>query len=459
MKFRKIALIAAILMFVTACSGEAPELLDFIGQSTGEVNFEGMIFRIFNDGDHDLRYIDEGSNAATLRHEKLMARLDEVEKKYNCTIITHAGEETEFPLAYASGIPFADFVNLRLKDSYPMYIAGYFIPVNDISTIDLYSGKYGSEALINTFTFNGDTVAFHPTQWGQGPVGFSDGMVYNPEILSQINMPTPHEYYEQGEWNWDTLEQMGRASISISTDDYPVYLSPSNDYFFRMLVLSNGGEYIKEDENGKFYYGLNDPCVTQALQFGHDLYTDKLLEQSSGAHEQIVDKFAKNYYLFMCEYSGYGVGDLISTGSDDLAGEMSAVGYCYAPDGPQAVDNTRGVISNENSFYSVTREKSEDVDTLGMFMEVLFASLDEDPNEWIEEYKTMNFFDPDSAEVYMTKATNSYFDKVIFAFTNDRLFEAIDQAAKKGTITESIQSIASMVESALDSGINAGVRK
>ena len=41
-----------------------------------------------------------------------------------------------------------------------------------------------------------------------------------------------------------------------------------------MMVLSNGGEYIKEDANGKYSYGLLDPAVIEALQFANNLYND-----------------------------------------------------------------------------------------------------------------------------------------------------------------------------------------
>lgn len=458
MKLKRVFLVLLVVLLLSSCSGNGATLMDFIAQGSDNLDFEGMTFRIFHDGNRDLRYTDNSSGASSQRHEKRLARLDEIEKKYNCTIETTAGKGSEFPLAYASNIPFADIIRLRLNSSYSMYLGGYFTPINEISTIDLYGGKYGSHELLDAVTLNGDTIAFHPALWGDGPAGFSDGMVYNPDILAQINMPTPHEFREQGKWNWETLEQMGKACMTLSTEDDPVYLSSSNDYFFRMLVLSNGGEYIVEKSDGKYGYGLSDPRVTEALQFGHKLYADGHLEKVAGSYDYFIDKFSKDTYLFLCEYSHFGVTDLISTGSDDVAGEMQSVGYCYAPDGPQAVDNTRGVISHEHSFYSVTREKTDDMDTLGNFMELLFASLDEDPNTWVEEFTTMKFFDPDSAEVFMTKATNLYFDKVIFAFKDNTMFDIIEEAAKNGNIAESIQSIASKTEAALDSGINAGVR-
>ncbi len=452
MKFKKLALVVAVMLFVTACAGDAPQLLDFLGNEVTELDFEGMIFRIFHDSDNDLRYVDESSNATTVQHEKLLARLDEVEKKYNCTIITDCGESSDFTLKYVSNIPCADFYNESINYSYPAYLAGYFIPLNEIPTIDLYSGKYGSEQLIDALTWNGETVGFYAQQWGQGPMRFSNAMVYNPEIFTMINRPTPNEYYEQGNWNWETLQAVGRDCISISTPDYPVYLSSSNSHFFRMLIHSNGGEYIVEDQNGKYTYGLLDPRVYEALEFGHDIYSEGLLEKGSGGHEEYVGKFSNNMYAVLCEYADYGVDGLISANED--YSEMKAVGYCYAPEGPQVDDNTRGIIANYTYFYHVTREKEEDIDLLGSMMEVLFAPLDEDPNEWIEEFKTMNFFDPLSAEIYMTQSENAYFDKVIFA--SSTVYDTIEGAATKGNITEALQSIENMVNSQLDAGINKG---
>ncbi len=453
MRLRKFALVAAIMMFMTACSGEAPQLLDFLSNEPSELNFEGMIFRIYQDGDRDLRYIDENGGATSARHESIIQRLSDVETQYNCTIITDCGEPTDAGLKFASGIPCADFFNSSLKYAYPMFLAGYFIPVNEIPTIDLYSGKYGTKQLIDSLTWNGKTYGFYAQQWGQGPMRFSNAMTYNPEIFTLINHPTPNEYYEQGNWNWETLRAVGRDCVSISTPDHPVYLSSSNSHFFRMLMHSNGGEYIIEDDNGKYSYGLLEPKVIEALQFAHDIYAEGFLEKGSGGHEEYVNKFSNNMYAVLCEYADYGVDGLISSTNEDYS-EMKSVGYCYAPEGPRVEDNTRGIISNYTSFYHITKEKEDDVELLGHLMEVLFASIDEDPNEWKEEFMTMNFFDPMSAEVYMTQAENAYFDKVIFS--SDQIFDTIAQAVTKGNIMESLQSIESMVNSQLDAGINKG---
>ncbi len=457
MKLKKFALaVIALMLFVTACAGDAPQLLDFIGDNMSEVNFNGMIFRVYHAANQDLRYSGDSDVAISSRQEKLLKHLDSLEQDYNCKIVTHCGDPNDFPMSFVASIPFADFVYFRLKASYDMYLANYFIPLNEIPTIDLYSGKYGSEALLDTLTWNGDTVGFESAYWGRDLINFSNAIVYNPEIFTLINQPTPNEYYEQGKWNWDSLRLIGEACRSISTPDFPVYLSPSNDYFFRMLLLSNGGEYITKDEDGKYAYGLLSPRVIEALQFGNDLYNEGLLDPQPGEYSKVINKFSKNMYALMCEYGGYGIEDLISTNKGDLAGEMKAVGYCYMPDGPQATDNTIGVVSDETLFYHVTREKEEEIELLGSFMEYLFAPLDENPEAWKEEFKTMNFFDPMSAEVYMTQLTNSYFDRVIFSYSGGTIFPMIEFACKKGTIMESLQSIASNVNAKLNEGINSG---
>ena len=53
MKFRKLVLVLAMLLGVTACAGEAPELIDFLGVIDDSVTFDGMTFRIFKKGAAD----------------------------------------------------------------------------------------------------------------------------------------------------------------------------------------------------------------------------------------------------------------------------------------------------------------------------------------------------------------------------------------------------------------------
>ena len=133
----------------------------------------------------------------------------------------------------------------------------------------------------------------------------------------------------------------------------------------------------------------------------------------------------------------------------------TGVGVCYPPMGPKSTEFvTTGLMSIENSMWYVTREKSEDLDSLGQFMEIFYAPLDGSTEDWKYEYVNMNFLDETSGEVFLSKMINSDFDNVIFAYDNGTLFDIIEQGTKQGTIAESLQKYQQAVNAKLDDTIN-----
>lgn len=460
MKLKKFALVAAIMLFVTACAGEAPQLLAFMSDEVSDIDFEGMTFRIFaegqDDADFDLSVKKEDDYYYTVRDEMYLARIDEIEKTYNCKIESSYGEVSNFTSAYAASIPVADILQCRLKHYFNVYQAGYVLPLNEIPNVDTSDGKYGSEAFLEAFTWNGDIVATYGQYWGFTPLGFTNALYYNPEIFVQINEANPAELYEVGEWTWDSFERIAEACASISTEDKPVTVSVHSQYFPRMLFLSNGCNYIEEDENGKFYYGLTTPEAIEAINFSAEFGQKGYLARDPGSHETIIENFSQGEYAIVCEVSSYGV----RTG--DLATSMEGgLGYMYAPVGPSGTveDVTRGLMSQDNSIWSIIREKEDEVETLGNFLELFYQPLsdEEDPMDWLEDYKTFNFFDDISAEVFVTQSTNIGFDKVaFFDYGSYQIFDTIHAASKSGAVAETLQRLESAVNSVLDSGINKG---
>ena len=461
MKFKKLALVAAIMMFITACAGEAPELIDFLGDGSSDtVDFEGMTFRIFvegvDDADFDLSVKKEDDYYLTSRDELYLARIDELEKTYNCKIESSYGEVADLTGAFAANLPIADIFECRLKHFFNVYQAGFVLPLNEIPNVDTSDGKYGSEAFLEAFTWNGDIVATYGQYWGFSPLSFTNALYYNPEIFVLINEANPAELYEAGEWTWDSFERIAEACASISTEDKPVTVSVHSQYFPRMIFLSNGCNYIEEDENGKYYYGLTTPAAIEALNFSAEFGKKGYLAQDPGSHTTIIERFSQGEYAIVCEVSGYGV----RTG--ELATSMeNGLGYMYAPVGPSGTveDVTRGLMSQDNRIWSIIREKFDDLDSLGNFLELFYSPLsdEEDPMDWLEDYKTMNFFDDLSAEVFVTQSTNIEFDKVAFYdYGSYRIFDLIHTASKTGAVAETLQSLESSVNAVLDSSINAG---
>ena len=77
--------------------------------------------------------------------------------------------------------------------------------------------------------------------------------------------------------------------------------------------------------------------------------------------------------------------------------------------------------------------------------------------DWLEDYKTYNFFDETSANVFITQSTNIGFDKVaFFDYGSYQIFDTIHAASKSGAVVETLQRLESAVNTVLDNGINAG---
>ncbi len=444
----KIALFLSLIFVLTSCAGDAPTLLPFVNDAYGEKDFGGMVFRVLSHADpgEGLDYIADGESPS-VRKEMFIARMAEIEKEYNCDIEFNGDTDSNYPTYYISGIDRADIFQCRMKHAYGMYQQNYFIPITDIPYVDISDGKYGTEAFVESFTWNGDLIGSWPVHWGYIFTGFSDGMFYNPVIFTEIGQPTPNERYEQGDWTWDSLREISDACQSIATGDNPKYLTALNSYFPRMLIRSNGGEFVRLGDDGKYRYGLNSPEVIEAMQFANDLLNEGAINPSGNDHTVVTDDFGKGKYAIMCEYGGY---------YDTYIMNMeTGVGVCYPPMGPKSTEFvTTGLMSIENSMWYVTREKSEDLDSLGQFMEIFYAPLDGSTEDWKYEYVNMNFLDETSGEVFLSKMINSDFDNVIFAYDNGTLFDIIEQGTKQGTIAESLQKYQQAVNTKLDETIN-----
>lgn len=452
MKLKKLALLGAILLMLTSCSGQTVELLDFLGNDTGDVDFEGLTFTLCDDG-FIIKVEEDLSKMLTEREEMLFARYEEIEDTYNCTIKFEEWNEDTLLARKAGGLNYADILNMRLNRVYEEYINGYLLPLSDLPYVDLTDEKYGSAEFIESMTWNGDTVCAYPQYWGIMTPNFCDAVYFNPDVFTLINLPNPHELYEQGAWNWEALENIGKACLDASSPEKPMYMSTLNNYFARMMILSNGGQYIKENADGKYEYGLVTDEVFAALEKTNSFYNEGYLIDYPGSVDDALTLFVDNQIALIAEYSVQGIffdNGVIGVG---MQGE-----YCWAhnPIGPSGTDQTTGLISNENQYMFATNEKATDIESLGKFVDILFEPISDEPMDWVDVFLNMNFYDETSMDVFMTKFENSVFDHVVFAYQDDTIYDAILQAAETGAIRENIEKLQSQANAKLDEGINKG---
>ena len=63
--FAKLALCLALILVLTSCAGNAPQLLDFLGNMASDIDFGGMEFRVLSHAD-----AGEGPQKSRVKAEK-----------------------------------------------------------------------------------------------------------------------------------------------------------------------------------------------------------------------------------------------------------------------------------------------------------------------------------------------------------------------------------------------------
>ena len=126
------------------------------------------------------------------------------------------------------------------------------------------------------FKFNGNYYGVH---------GYANQVAfiyYNKTMFANNGLETPLEYYNKGEWNWDNFQKVA-IELTQDTDgdgntDQWGYASWMQDLF----ILSNGGDFVRYQDNGSISLTINTPEVLQALQFEQDAFKKHKFEHPDG---------------------------------------------------------------------------------------------------------------------------------------------------------------------------------
>ncbi|MBR7070680.1 MAG: extracellular solute-binding protein [Clostridia bacterium] len=153
------------------------------------------------------------------------------------------------------------------------------------------------------------------------------GIYYNESMFKRAGVKTPAEFYAEGTWNWENFRKTALA-MSEDTDNDGV-----NDIFGfgtwkdDIFVVANGTDLIKM-ENGSPVLNINDPRVTEGLQFFEDMfYNDHSIQI---AHWEWKEGFANKKVAMVFEGWTYQTQLLYEQSFDD------EIGVVPFPMGPSA---------------------------------------------------------------------------------------------------------------------------
>lgn len=428
-RFISLLIIAVLMLSLFACGKPAEP--DF-GDDDDSLNFGGSKFIILQEWYTSPLQPKRGENASD---DRMLDRFLEVEKKYNLVF--------DYPLVesipvYLLGRSLAgncqtDLVEIGNASLYELFLNNMVLPVADIIT-DIDDDKWGSPSLGEKTTYFGTRYGFFANKWDNCP-SMGGWLTCNLDNFDKYNVTNPHEYLENGEWDWEHLRIMLRQATVNDGDNSFIGLLYDGIYMGTDIVipaiLSNGG-YLFIKNGGSIDIGLNNPEAIEAIEFTVSLMDEGIAEVGpAGKAGDIWDE---------------GQRWMVASGGGAPSSEkwnLTAIRYATGPKGdPNAVTaymSGRGVFwgfpifsaYNETDIYAVVND--------------IFEPFDYDyyPNGWKDYIEDVAPFEGDDYEYFLRAADEAFvYNTVVLDKSSADVETVLSNIYRRGeSITASVESI------------------
>ncbi|MBD5460037.1 MAG: extracellular solute-binding protein [Lachnospiraceae bacterium] len=168
--------------------------------------------------------------------------------------------------------------------------------VQDISQyIDLNDG-FWYDSVTKAFTFNGKSYAAGADA---SPVVIS----YNKTLFQQYGQKTPREYFEEGNWTWDTFREVAMAMTGDTDGDgnNDIYGFDWWDSFYVQMLAANGVATINYGAPDGVVSNYTTPQAIETFTFLQDGYfTDKFIHVPND--DKFISDFKSGKLAMTCEY-------------------------------------------------------------------------------------------------------------------------------------------------------------
>lgn len=210
--------------------------------------------------------------------------------------------------------------------------SGLMYDLSTLDCLDFSDPKYARNGLHDWFTKDGSIYAFragYPEPRG--------GVYFNKRLLTEAGI-NPEDIYDMqadGTWTWEAFEnilkQVHRDTDSDGVTDVYGLVANWGD-FYTKVIISNDGELVGRDADGKYTYRLEDPETMEALEWVVNLRHTYGYEQPEGAEW--------NYFIAAFRDEGkavfYPSEAYDMTGSGNLENMEDDFGFVMTPKGPKA---------------------------------------------------------------------------------------------------------------------------
>lgn len=150
-----------------------------------------------------------------------------------------------------------------MQEQYPSLIMqDYFQPISN-GKLDLKDSIYDMDTM-NKFKYKNQY--YGAMIKGSTMVTFNV-MLFNADYFSQAGVKTPYQYWQEGNWNWDTFVQCAQE---IQQKNKKIKAAITGEYQCNQLIGTANTDPVKFD-NGKIINNCSDTKLLDAWNFLHDL--------------------------------------------------------------------------------------------------------------------------------------------------------------------------------------------
>jgi hypothetical protein len=233
----------------------------------------------------------------------------------------------------------------------------------------------------------------------------SSVIAVNEDYIYSLNATDPRDYYENGEWAWDTFTQvlLDYAHTTQVSNEYVYALASKEDWFTRAVSLSNGDEYLVVNDDGTYEMGFYTTTAFKAFDQAHEWWNGVTSEsiQKGGGVEQL-----NNGTSVMALIDSYQV----LSGTSSVAYNLENFGIVPFPSGPDTQPGWYKSFYESADFVLSIPVTAPDEEASALVMDSLFEPLEGyETNESILEYLKRNYFaDERDAEYFFEMSSNEH---------------------------------------------------
>lgn len=405
----RILIIAVVFMiFISACASAeeiVPEYLDGSRDDSADLNGQTLIMGMVPD------YFFEGENSVltytynTDLGDLAAKRINDIESKYNCKLqFDYVGRTGSLAFSSAAaGLYIFDFISEESFFLYNYLKTYAFQDLTKVENLDVFDEtKWGSRYMRVSTMYDGAIIgvlpAMHPMRLTNS---IDEILVINEDYINRLSATDPRDYYERGEWNWDTFEDcLLNYAFTDNSNNLVYSLGAGMGQTARSLAMCNGYEFITFYDNDDFELGYFGPNAIEAYNWTFELYNGpagRNIDTESSLEKFIAGNSVMQYL---------GAYQIVST-TDSVAFMMDNFGIVPSPCGPSAKGQDDWKTSYSSADFTLAIPvTAKDVEISALILDKIYEPFEGyETKEQVIDYLRRNYFlDVRDAEYFVEMA-------------------------------------------------------